>query len=131
MPATVQPILVTPDIERLRFFYVGLLDAQETDRFPEEGPLFYLGLRLGTSELGLTADSAVRTGFPGRVLLSVEVPDVDALLPASPVSAVPRRPGRTTCLGAASRSRHRTRWQRGEPDPAAVTGPPVPAPPGG
>ena len=81
MPTTVRPIIVTPDIERLRSFYVGLLDAAEDVRFPEDGPLFYLGLRIGDSELGLTADTAVQAGTPGRMLLSIEVPDVDALLP--------------------------------------------------
>ncbi|MGY2084772.1 VOC family protein [Blastococcus sp. SYSU DS0539] len=80
MPPTVRPILVTPDLERLRAFYVGLLDAAETDRFPEDGPLFYLGLRVGNSELGLTADADAGTGTPGRVLLSIEVPDVDGAL---------------------------------------------------
>ncbi|MGY1886535.1 VOC family protein [Blastococcus sp. SYSU DS0753] len=81
MSPTVRPIVVTPDLERLRSFYVGLLDAEETDRFPEEGPLSYLGLRVGSSELGLTADSGVAAGTPGRVLLSIEVPDVDGVLP--------------------------------------------------
>ncbi|MDK3254914.1 extradiol dioxygenase [Blastococcus capsensis] len=77
---TGRPILVTPVLERLPS-YVGLFDAQATDRFPQKGPLFHLGLRLGNSGLGLTADSAVGTGFPGRVLLNVEVPDVDAVIP--------------------------------------------------
>ncbi|WP_345770486.1 VOC family protein [Blastococcus saxobsidens] len=81
MSPTIRPILVTPDIERLRAFYVELLDATVAERFPEEGPAFYLGLRIGDSELGLTADAAVQPGTPGRVLLSIDVPDVDALLP--------------------------------------------------
>ncbi|MGY2066318.1 VOC family protein [Blastococcus sp. SYSU DS0619] len=80
MSPAITPILVTPDLERLRSFYVGLLQAAETERFPEEGPLFYLGLRVGNSGLGLTADVAVDTGTPGRVLLSIEVPDVDGAL---------------------------------------------------
>ena len=79
--STVRPILVTPDLERLRAFYAGLLDAAETGRFPADGPAFYLGLRVGDTDLGLTADGSVTTGTPGRVLLSIEVPDVDALLP--------------------------------------------------
>ncbi|TFV51607.1 VOC family protein [Blastococcus sp. TF02A_35] len=81
MPGTVQPIIVTPDLERLRAFYVGVLDATEVERFPEDGAVFYLGLRVGDSGLGLTADTTVAAGGPGRVLLSIEVPDVDALLP--------------------------------------------------
>ncbi|RBY90120.1 extradiol dioxygenase [Blastococcus sp. TBT05-19] len=81
MPGTVSAIVVTPDIERLRAFYVGLLDAAEEERVPAEGPLFYLGLGIGDSRLGLVADADVTAGSPGRVLLSIEVPDVDALLP--------------------------------------------------
>jgi predicted enzyme related to lactoylglutathione lyase len=40
-----------------------------------------VGLTLGDSELGLSSDASVLAGTPGRVLLSIEVPDVDALLP--------------------------------------------------
>jgi predicted enzyme related to lactoylglutathione lyase len=81
MPPTVRAILVTPDVERLRSFYTELLGATEVIRFPEAGPVFYVGLRLGDSELGLTADEKVETGEPVRILLSIDVPDVDALLP--------------------------------------------------
>ncbi|WP_104523886.1 VOC family protein [Blastococcus atacamensis] len=81
MPGTVSAIIVTPDIERLRSSYVGLLDATEQERFPGHGPLFYLGLGVGDSRLGLPADAAVQPGRPGRVLLSIDMPDVDALLP--------------------------------------------------
>ncbi|MGY1985566.1 VOC family protein [Blastococcus sp. SYSU DS0669] len=81
MSSAVRPILLTPDVERLRAFYVGLLGAEETERFPEDGPLFYLGLRIGDSHLGLTAEPAVAPGPPGRVLISIEVPDVDQVLP--------------------------------------------------
>ena len=81
MSVTVRPILVTPDIERLHAFYVGLLDATVEERFPEGGPAFYLGLRVGDSTLGFSADADVAAGTPGRILLGVEVPDVDALLP--------------------------------------------------
>jgi predicted enzyme related to lactoylglutathione lyase len=81
VPATVRPIVVTPDIDRLLTFYTGLLGATETMRFPEDGPVFYIGLRIGDSELGLSADDGVQPGDPGRMLLSIEVPDVDRLLP--------------------------------------------------
>lgn len=80
MPATVQPVLVTPDTQRLLAFYAGLLGAVETRRFPEDGPVFYLGLALGNSELGLVADADAQVGTPSRVFLSVEVDDVDELL---------------------------------------------------
>jgi predicted enzyme related to lactoylglutathione lyase len=55
--------------------------AEERFRYPAEGAAFYVGLRLGDSELGLSADADVRPGGPGRMLLSIEVPDVDPLLP--------------------------------------------------
>jgi predicted enzyme related to lactoylglutathione lyase len=81
MPPTVRPIVVTHDIDRLAAFYTGLLGASEVVRFPEDGPLFYIGLRVGDSEMGLSSDSDVQPGSPGRMLLSIEVPDVNSLLP--------------------------------------------------
>jgi predicted enzyme related to lactoylglutathione lyase len=81
MPTTIRPIIVTYDLERLLAFYTGLLGAKEVLRFPEDGPVFYVGLEIGDSELGLSSDSGVSPGDPGRMLLSVEVRDVDALLP--------------------------------------------------
>ena len=81
MPSTVTPILVTRDVDRLHIFYATLFDATEVLRFPEEGPTFYLGLRIGDSDLGLSADADVEVGQPVRVLLSIDVADVDALLP--------------------------------------------------
>ena len=81
MPITAFPILVTPDVERQRAFYASLLGAEVVERFPEEGDVFYLGLRAGDLRLGLTADGTVPVGAPGRVLLSIDVPDVAALLP--------------------------------------------------
>jgi uncharacterized glyoxalase superfamily protein PhnB len=81
MPSTVTPILVTRDVDRLHAFYTGLFDATETVRVPEEGPTFYVGLRIGGSDLGLSSDAEVEVGKPVRVLLSIDVADVDALLP--------------------------------------------------
>jgi predicted enzyme related to lactoylglutathione lyase len=81
VPATIRPIIVTNDIERLLGFYTSLLGAEENVRFPDDGPVFYVGLRLGDCELGLSSDTGVVPGDPGRMLLSIEVPDVDALLP--------------------------------------------------
>ncbi len=82
MPATVQPVLLTPDLDRLLGFYTSLFAAVETMRVPEHGPAFYVGLRLGNSELGLVADAdaGVDTGAPQRMLLSVNVESVDSLL---------------------------------------------------
>ncbi|TFV85843.1 VOC family protein [Blastococcus sp. CT_GayMR16] len=81
MPSTVRPIIVSNDLSRLLAFYTGLFGAEEVQRFPDDGPVFYVGLTLGDSELGLSSDDSVVPGAPGRMLLSIEVPDVDALLP--------------------------------------------------
>jgi predicted enzyme related to lactoylglutathione lyase len=81
MPSTIRPIIVSNDLDRLLAFYTGLLGAEEIMRFPDDGPTFYVGLRLGESELGLSSDAGVEPGSPGRMLLSIDVPDVDALLP--------------------------------------------------
>ena len=81
MPSTIRPIIVSNDLDRLLAFYTGLLGAHEVMRFPDDGPVFYVGLALGDSELGLSSDASVVPGEPGRMLLSIEVPDVDALLP--------------------------------------------------
>jgi predicted enzyme related to lactoylglutathione lyase len=79
--ATIQPIITTTDIDRLIRFYREVFGATEFLRVPEEGDLFYLGLRIGDSELGLVAEDRAAPGEARRFALSVEVPDVDALLP--------------------------------------------------
>ena len=80
MPTSVTPMIITHDLERLARFYTGLTGATEDSRTPEEGPTFYLGLRIGDSELGIVADGSIEGAPVGRVLLSLEVPDVDAAL---------------------------------------------------
>ena len=90
MTSTVTPILVTRDLDRLHAFYAGLVDATVAFRVPDEGPTFYLGLRIGDSDVGIVANAEVEVGKPVRMLLSIDVPDVDALLP------------RVTALGGAA-----------------------------
>ena len=80
MPSTVQPMLVTRDVERLVRFSTGVAGAVPTDRIPVSGPVFSQGLRIGDSDLGVVADGEAPEG-PQRMLLSIDVPDVDALLP--------------------------------------------------
>jgi predicted enzyme related to lactoylglutathione lyase len=80
VPSTVQPILVSRDLERLAGFYRSLLGAAEIERVPAEGPTFFVNLRVGDSDLGVVADGDA-PGGPQRMLLSIDVPDVDALLP--------------------------------------------------
>lgn len=81
---TVRAILITPDLDRLLTFYGRLLGAEEVERMPAEGPPFYVGLRLGDSDLGLVADGSADLSAPQRMLLSIEVPTVDELLDRVP-----------------------------------------------
>jgi predicted enzyme related to lactoylglutathione lyase len=81
VPRSLQPMIVTPDLDRLLDFYTGLLDAKETSRVPDEGPTFFVGLQIGDSELGLVSDSGADITAPQRMLLSVDVENVDELLP--------------------------------------------------
>ncbi|GGO40214.1 hypothetical protein GCM10012286_17970 [Streptomyces lasiicapitis] len=80
MPATIQPMLITPDLDRLVTFYQQLLGAEETARVPEEGPTFFVDLRIKDSDLAIVADKSVQLGTPQRSLLSVTVDAVDELL---------------------------------------------------
>jgi predicted enzyme related to lactoylglutathione lyase len=81
VPVSVHPLVLSPDIERLRVFYAGLLAAEISQRFPDEGEVFSLELRVDGFRLGLVQVGDVVAGEPGRVLLSIDVEDVDALLP--------------------------------------------------
>ena len=81
MHSTVQPTIVTAHLERMLEFYSGLLGANETQRVPEEGPVFYIGLRIGNSDIGMVSDTSAGEAQAGRILLSITVPDVDRLLP--------------------------------------------------
>jgi predicted enzyme related to lactoylglutathione lyase len=80
MPSTIEPIIVTKDLPRLLSFYSGLFDATETSRFPEDGPVFFVGLRIGDSDLGLVNEDRGATAAGQRMAISVAVDDVDALL---------------------------------------------------
>ena len=80
MPSAVQPIIITTDVDRLHAFYAGIVGATVGERTPPEGPVFHLGLRIGDGDLGLVSDSAVDGAPAGRIILSLEVPDVDAVL---------------------------------------------------
>jgi predicted enzyme related to lactoylglutathione lyase len=80
MSTTIQPVIMTPDLERLQIFYTALLGAEETSRVPDKGPTFFVGLRVGDAELGLVADEDVQIGTRQRMLLSVDVENPDDLL---------------------------------------------------
>jgi predicted enzyme related to lactoylglutathione lyase len=77
---SIQPIASTPDLSRLRAFYETVLGAEQTLRVPEEGPEFYVELRIGATTLGLVQRDDTQIGAPVRIILSADVPDVDVLL---------------------------------------------------
>jgi predicted enzyme related to lactoylglutathione lyase len=79
MAHSLTPMIVTKDVERLGTFYRDLLDTTESERYPPEGPAFYLGIAIGSGSLGLVSDDGAPDG-PQRMLVSIEVDDVDALL---------------------------------------------------
>ncbi|NUP45515.1 MAG: extradiol dioxygenase [Streptomyces sp.] len=85
--STIQPVIITAHHDVLLGFYTELFGAEEIFRVPEEGPAFYVGLRIGDTDLGLVAREDAGAGQAPRILLSVGVDDVDAML------------GRVTALG--------------------------------
>ncbi|XVV15340.1 VOC family protein [Actinoplanes sp. CA-131856] len=91
---SIQPIVSTPDLPRLRAFYETVLGAAQTLRVPEEGPEFYVELRIGATALGIVHEEKTQIGAPVRVILSADVDDVDALLPLveSAGGSVPAQP---------------------------------------
>jgi predicted enzyme related to lactoylglutathione lyase len=78
---SIQPIVSTPDLPRLRTFYEKVLGATQALRVPDKGREFYVELRIGATALGLVQQDDTQIGAPVRIILSAEVPDVDALLP--------------------------------------------------
>ncbi|MGC5365316.1 VOC family protein [Streptomyces sp. DT24] len=85
--STIQPVILTADQSVLLRFYTQLFGAEEIFRIPEEGPAFYLGLRIGDTDLGLVSKTDLGTEAAPRIVLSIGVDDVDKTL------------GRVTALG--------------------------------
>ena len=103
MPATLQPVIVTPSLPLLLAFYKALLGAVEISRMPEDGPAFYVGLQLGNAELGVVADGDADVTVPQRILLNVNVADLwRACLSTSRPSAAASSARRTTCPGGSA-----------------------------
>ncbi|MFD6494076.1 VOC family protein [Streptomyces sp. NPDC059944] len=79
--STIQPVIVTADQDALLGFYTKLFGAEEIFRVPAEGPAFYVGLRIGDSDLGLVSRAdAAGAEAASRILLSIDVDDVDETL---------------------------------------------------
>ena len=66
MATTVQPVIITADLNRLLAFYSGLFGATQTFRVPDDGPAFFVGLRVGDSEMGLVANAEGAAGAASR-----------------------------------------------------------------
>lgn len=77
---SIQAIILTADIQRLLDFYTSLFDATEVARIPAEGPAFYVGVRIGDSTLGLVDKAEAEPGSAQRILLSIDVENVDDFL---------------------------------------------------
>ncbi|THA56482.1 extradiol dioxygenase [Streptomyces sp. A0958] len=90
--STIQPVVITAEQDVLLGFCTELFGAEEIFRVPEEGPAFYLGLRIGDTDVGLVAKKDPGTGAAPRIVLSIGVDDVDETL------------GRVTALGGSVRS---------------------------
>ncbi|WP_328560642.1 VOC family protein [Streptomyces coelicoflavus] len=90
--STIQPVILTADLDVLVGFYSKLFGAEEIFRVPDEGPPFYLGLRIGDTDLGLVAKKDPGTGAAPRILLSIGVDDVEETV------------GRVETLGGSVRS---------------------------
>ncbi|MFB7241872.1 extradiol dioxygenase [Streptomyces populi] len=78
--STIQPVIITADQDVLLGFYTQLFGAEEIFRVPAEGPVFYRGLRIGDTDLGLVAKAEAETGAAPRIVLSIGVDDVDETL---------------------------------------------------
>ncbi|MGW1013223.1 VOC family protein [Streptomyces termitum] len=78
--STIQPVIVSANQDALLGFYTGLFGAEEIFRVPAEGPVFYIGLRIGDTDLGLVAETDAGTGEAPRILLSIDVDDVEETL---------------------------------------------------
>ncbi|MFK0100288.1 VOC family protein [Streptomyces sp. NPDC091040] len=78
--STIQPVILTAHQDVLAGFYTDLFGAEEIFRVPAEGPVFYLGLRIGDTDLGLVAKEEAEGAGAPRMLLSIAVDDVDATL---------------------------------------------------
>ncbi|WBO65690.1 VOC family protein [Streptomyces camelliae] len=73
-------MIVTADQDVLLGFHTKFFGAEEIFRVPTEGPAFYLGLRIGDTDLGLVAKANPGTGAGSRIPLSIGVDDVDETL---------------------------------------------------
>lgn len=83
------------DLDAAIEFYGGLLGGEETYRFPGDGEPVFVVLRLGESDIGLSAldeplhGQAIRPAIGHRLELCVYVDDVDATVATMRAEGVP------------------------------------------
>ncbi|MGH3646579.1 MAG: VOC family protein [Micromonosporaceae bacterium] len=72
------PILTTPDLTRALAFYRDVLGATVSYQFPPEAEPSYVGLKLGSSDLGIGLEPETVTGADGqRISLWLYAEDCD------------------------------------------------------
>lgn len=72
------PILDTPDLPRALSFYRDLLGGKVTYQLPPEGDPAYVGLQLGTSQLGIGRQDQPGVRTNDQITLWVYAVDFDA-----------------------------------------------------
>lgn len=72
------PIISTTDLPRALKFYRDALDGRIQYQFPDSGEPVYVGLTVGSSQLGLAQDDSAQTGGRQRIALWVYAEDCDA-----------------------------------------------------
>lgn len=77
MPSPITSIICTGDPEGLVQFYSSVVGATEVGRYPDEGDVFYIFMNVGGADLGIV-NELPEGGNQTRIVLSFEVPDVDA-----------------------------------------------------
>lgn len=78
----IMPLLCTDDLARLRAFYTEAFGAEQVLRVPPDGDEFFVNLRVGDAVLGIVVSDEGAAATPGRIVLTVFVPNVDGLLAA-------------------------------------------------
>lgn len=87
----ITPFIETADVDRLVEFYRGVFGAEQVDRVPPDGDVFFVMLQIDDAVLGIvrTADANGDNAGPpdpsrlapaGRIALDIPVPDPDAAL---------------------------------------------------
>ncbi len=76
MPATVQPVIVTPSIPLLLALIRRCSERWKSRASPKTAPPFFVGLQIGNAELGVVADGDAHIDAPQRILLNVNVGDL-------------------------------------------------------